>query len=172
MSYLKKNNHKEAMEVMNQSRKIDDPYSPYYAEMARKYFPDGCNVCKQNKSVILTDSTIVYGSSYGMIYYCTNCKAYVGVHSSKNNNYGEINAPKGFLADKQMRELRKLAHQYFDPLWQNTKLSRKGAYQVLQRVTGVPIERAHIAMLTKTELNALIKYLKNLKLNRDEEKSC
>jgi hypothetical protein len=148
------------------ARKRDELWQEYYVMMARKYFPDGCHICKSKKSVILTDSSIVYGSSYGLIYYCTNCKAYVGVHEEKNNPHGEENAPKGYLADRQMRQLRKLAHQYFDPLWQDTKLSRRGAYKVLQRATGVPEERAHIAMLTKKELNKLIQYFRNLKVNR------
>ena len=41
--------------------------------------PTICDYC--GGKVIFTDSAIVYhGKSYGNIYYCTNCGAYVGVH--------------------------------------------------------------------------------------------
>jgi len=145
-----------------------EPFSEQYILLAQKYFPEGCNICGSNNSVILTDSTIIYGSSYGLVYFCTNCKAYVGVHKSPDNNHGEINAPLGILADKEMIQLRKEAHKLFDPLWESTRLSRRGAYMVLQRVLMVPERRAHIAMLQKSELKKLIDYLNNLKINNDE----
>ncbi len=148
---------------------MEEPWQNYYVEMARKYFPEGCNICGSLKSVILTDSTVIYGSSYGLIYLCIKCRSYVGVHQDKNNNHGEADAPKGMLADRELRDLRKTAHKYFDPLWQDTNLSRKGAYKVLKRVLDISDDRAHIAVLSKQELRIIIKYLKSLKVNRTDE---
>lgn len=57
----------------------------------------------------LVDSSIIYGKSYGMIYICKSCKAYVGVHNGTNNALGR-------LANKELREARKEAHFYFDQI--------------------------------------------------------
>lgn len=149
--------------------KEDDSFGNYYYTMARKYFPNGCNICSSLKTVILTDSSIVYGKSYGMIYFCTNCRSYVGVHDNPNNDHGETNAPKGTLADAELRNLRKIAHKYFDPLWQNTTLKKSKAYSILKNILNVSKERAHIAMLTKYELRLLIHELQKFKVNRHEQ---
>lgn len=149
--------------------KKEELWQEYFIMMARKYFPNGCNICNVQKGIILTDSSIIYGSSYGLIYFCTNCKSYVGVHSVEHNPHGEKDAPKGTLADSELRRLRKNAHALFDPLWQKTNLSRRGAYKVLIRVTKVSQERAHIAMLTKSEITILIEYFKTLKVNKSNE---
>jgi len=148
--------------------KKEELWQEYFIMMPRKYFPNGCNICGVQKSIILTDSSIIYGSSYGLIYYCTNCRAYVGVHDNAHNDHGEKDAPKGTLADSELVKLRKVAHKLFDPLWKETNLSRKGAYQVLINVTHVSKERAHIAMLTKAEITILINYLKTLKVNKPD----
>ena len=163
--YIRQNSF-DSPEVERQLRaKKDELWQEYFIMMPRKYFPDGCNICGVQKSIILTDSAIIYGSSYGLIYYCTNCRAYVGVHNVKHNPHGEKDAPKGTLADAELRRLRKQAHGLFDPLWQKSTLSRRGAYRMLQDVTKVTKERAHVAMLTKVEIIVLINYLKTLKIN-------
>jgi len=160
---------KESIEEMLQAKK-EELWQEYFIMMPRKYFPNGCNICGVQKSIILTDSAIIYGSSYGLIYYCTNCRAYVGVHKVKDNPHGEKDAPLGTLADSELRRLRKQAHALFDPLWSKSTLSRRGAYKVLQRATGVSEERAHIAMLNKNEVSILITYLKTLKINKTDER--
>jgi len=145
-------------------------WDSYHVYMGQKYFPDGCNVCGSFKSVILTDSFVIYGTSYGNIYLCTKCRSYVGVHDNPNNDHGEVDAPKGLLADEDMRKLRRQAHALFDPMWKEGKLSRTGAYKVLMRVTGVDKKHAHIAMLPKEQLIILINYLKNRKENDEKIK--
>lgn len=151
-------------EIADKARVDDELHQNYYVSMARKYFPDGCNICN-SKRVILTDSSVIYGKSYGNIYLCLNCGAYVGVHEVAKNPHGEINAPKGTLGDRELRELRKIAHGLFDPIWKRKILSRGGAYKMLMRILDIPKERAHIAMLTKEELNKLILELRNREKN-------
>ena len=161
------NHQEQSTEEMLQAKK-EELWQEYFIMMPRKYFPNGCNICGVEKSILLTDSAIIYGSSYGLIYYCTNCRSYVGVHKNPDNQHGEKDAPLGTLADSELRRLRKQAHALFDPLWKKSNLSRRGAYKVLRRITNVSEERAHIAMLNKPEVNSLINYLKTLKINKSK----
>lgn len=64
-----------------------------------------CSYCKGD--AILVDSSVIYGRSYGDIYLCSPCDAYVGVHKGTTK-------PKGTPANKALRELRKDAHEAFD----------------------------------------------------------
>lgn len=69
-----------------------------------------CDYCGRRAEFV--DSKVIYGKSYGMIYLCRCCPgyAYVGVHKGTDR-------PLGRLADMELRELKKLAHAAFDPLW-------------------------------------------------------
>ena len=95
----------------------------------------------------LTDSSIVYGKSYGMIYLCDPCKAYVGVHKGTTNALGR-------LANKELREAKKEAHKYFDNLWKRAaKLkgrskqeARPKAYRWLSIQLWLNLEHCHIGM--------------------------
>lgn len=94
------------------------------------------------------DSSEVYGRSYGPIILCSNwpaCDAYVGVHTAGPMK-GE---PKGTMADKELRELRKMTHQLFDPIWRTRKLTRHKAYRWLADALKIPLEATHIAMFDK-----------------------
>lgn len=98
--------------------------------------PTICRYC--SGTVILCDSSVIYGKSYGNIYLCTNCRAYVGVHKATNE-------PLGTLADAKLREKRKVTHTFFDAWWQAEELSRANAYKWLARMLELPPEEAHIA---------------------------
>jgi hypothetical protein len=96
----------------------------------------------------------VYGGvSYGMIYYCRACDAWVGVHKGTKN-------PLGKLANKELRQWKKRAHAVFDPLWQR-KLAKRRAeqgpdykkawargsgYKWLSEKLGIPQPLCHIGM--------------------------
>jgi len=99
----------------------------------------------------LVDSEEIYGQSYGMSWLCRPCWAYVGTH--KNSKY---HAPFGTLANKKLRELRKEAHRVFDPVWENTSMSRRGAYNWLARTLEIPIKRAHIGQFNVAECQQVI----------------
>lgn len=98
-----------------------------------------CNYCGQPAEY--TDSAVIYGRSYGMIYLCRKCGAYVGVHRGTDK-------PKGTLANAELREYRKSAHMFFDPLWRSGPFRgrRKDAYRWLAGMLGLPVERTHIGM--------------------------
>ena len=108
------------------------------------------------------DSKVVYGRSYGMIYLCKPCNAYVGTHRDK---------PKkalGRLANKQLREAKKLAHKYFDQLWQRKMLkdnikkheARTLAYKWLSKQLSVPLRFTHIGMFDEDLCNKVVEVCK------------
>lgn len=103
------------------------------------------------------DSAEVYhGRSYGMIYLCRRCDAYVGCH-------GNGDVPKGSLANAELREWRKKAHARFDPLWQYGQFRhrRNAAYAWLARKMQIPVEQAHIGMFDVGQCKKLIAILNN-----------
>lgn len=74
-----------------------------------------CDYCGRQAEYV--DSKAVYGKSYGMMYLCRNCMAYVGVHKGTDK-------PLGRLANAELRYWKKAAHAEFDPLWQRGPLPR------------------------------------------------
>ena len=110
----------------------------------------GCDYC--NKQPKYVDSSVVYGKSYGMIYYCKPCDAYVGVHKGTDK-------PLGRLANRELRYWKKEAHKFFDPLWIRKLEKRKkedstykkcyargSGYKWLAKQLGITRENCHIGM--------------------------
>lgn len=111
-----------------------------------------CDYCGCQTEFV--DSAAVYGGvSYGMIYLCRACDAWVGVHKGTEN-------PLGKLANKELREWKRKAHAAFDPLWQR-KLelrraergedykkawARGSGYKWLSDCLGIPQKLCHIGM--------------------------
>lgn len=87
----------------------------------------------------LMDSAVIYGRSYGKIYYCLICGAYVGCHPGSSR-------PLGTPANKALRTARHMAHQAFDPMRKFRKMSRAAAYAWLSEKMGLPPEKTHIGM--------------------------
>lgn len=104
-----------------------------------------CSYCM--KEAELVDSKEIYGRSYGLIYLCRPCDAYVGVHK-------ETNKPLGTLANEELREWRKDVHAVFDPLWKeeyekrdkNRYKIRHCWYQWLSTQLDLPYNECHIGM--------------------------
>jgi len=77
-----------------------------------------CPYC--GKNAVLTDSAVVYhGRSYGMIWLCRPCWAYVGTHKNSRKH-----APLGRIANAELRDWKKKVHAAFDPLWKDGEMSR------------------------------------------------
>lgn len=70
------------------------------------------------------DSLEVYSRSYGMIYLCRPCQAWVGVHRGTDKALGR-------LANAELREWKKNAHAAFDPIWKEAV--KRGAGKVEAR---------------------------------------
>jgi hypothetical protein len=114
------------------------------------------------------DSSVIYGTSYGMVYYCRNCDAYVGVHEGTDD-------AKGRLANKELREWKMKAHAAFDPLWQNRIFRRGAAYKWLSKELGIPKDYTHIGMFSvdtcKRTVEIIDTYLTELKNEKMKVKS-
>ena len=104
-----------------------------------------CPYC--NSPSVYVDSEEVYSRSYGMIYLCRPCRAWVGVHKGTTK-------PLGRLANAELREWKKRAHAAFDPLWK-AKIERQGCskrkargkgYTWLASQLGISTEECHIGM--------------------------
>jgi 3-mercaptopyruvate sulfurtransferase SseA len=113
-----------------------------------------CPYC--NSPAKLVDSAIVYhGRSYGMIWDCRPCDAYVGVHKNSKKF-----VPLGRMANAELREWKKKAHAVFDPLWRpGGILTRDAAYRKLQEVMGMTKEQAHIGKFDVAECKKLVEML-------------
>lgn len=114
-----------------------------------------CPYCKQNSEYI--DSIEVYGVSYGMIYICRPCNAWCGTHKSR-----PLEA-LGRLANSELRELKKQAHSYFDPLWKEGHFKRGQLYNLLSLHLGIPSEYTHIGMASVDTCNKIIEWCKEIK---------
>lgn len=97
-----------------------------------------CGYCGQPAELV--DSAEVYeGRSYGPIYLCRPCQAWVGVHPGTEE-------PLGTLARAELRALRRQAHEAFDPRWKglNAEFSRAAAYEWLAGRLDLPVTACHI----------------------------
>lgn len=103
-----------------------------------------------NCPAMLVDSVVVYGRSYGKIYLCLVCGAYVGCHP------GGVK-PLGTPADKATRTARSMAHQTFDAIWKSHRMSRSGAYRWLSQQMGLPPEKTHIGMFDQEQCSQVIR---------------
>jgi hypothetical protein len=112
--------------------------------------PPICPYCGDTS--IYTDSSRIYGRSYGGVWLCINypqCDSYVGCH-------GTSKSPLGRMADKELREWKKRAHAVFDPLWREGQFSRTEAYQLLSKFLEISIEQAHIGMLDVDQCKRIV----------------
>lgn len=115
-----------------------------------------CPYCRCQTELI--DSKEIYGTSYGWIYICRPCDAYVGCH--KNGDPEEVPIALGRLANAELREWKKKAHSLFDRIWKmkylnENQLTRKEAYAWLSRMLGIEEKYCHIGMFDVAQCRAL-----------------
>ena len=77
--------------------------------------------------------------SYKYFYFCKNCDAYVGCHPNSKK-------PLGSLADRNLRNIRHEAHDFFDKLWQDKYFTRSQAYKWLAKKLNISTKKCHIGM--------------------------
>ncbi len=100
---------------------------------------------------VLVDSTVIYGKDYNcMMYWCKPCDAYVSCHRNSTES-------KGRLANKQLRQLKILAHNNFDKIWKKDKMNRTDAYKWLSEHLNLPGEYTHIGMFNEKTCIEVIK---------------
>ena len=106
-----------------------------------------CPYCGKHAEYV--DSKDIYGISYGMIYLCRDCCAYVGCHRGSKR-------PLGQLADADTRKWRHRAHSCFDWLWRKHYFSRGGAYRWLAEQMGLDVKLTHIGMFDVEQCQKVI----------------
>lgn len=112
-----------------------------------------CPYC--GRQAVYVDSKVVYGRSYGMIYLCRPCKAYVGVHKGTD-------IPLGRLANAELRCWKRAAHAAFDPLWKYGRFKgyRRVAYGWLAKEMDLPLAKTHIGMFDVDQCKQAIRIIK------------
>ncbi|QEC69348.1 hypothetical protein FRZ67_19300 [Panacibacter ginsenosidivorans] len=122
-----------------------------------------CPYCFKGTEYI--DSIEVYGRSYGMIYICRDCNAYVGVHKGTNIALGR-------LANEELRAAKKRAHFFFDKIFKDGLIDeiwkeslpitskRKKAYKWLSIQMGIPENECHIGYFDVDKCNQVIEICK------------
>jgi hypothetical protein len=105
--------------------------------------PPPCPVCGSDP-VIADRSSVGYGDKgSGKVWKCRkwpDCDTYVGCHPGTTK-------PLGTLADRELRSMRKRAHNAFDWSWKHGGMTRDGAYGLMREELGLPSEDAHIGMM-------------------------
>ena len=109
-----------------------------------------CPYCTQPARLV--DSARIYGRSYGLVWDCRPCDAYVGCHRGTDR-------PLGTLANRQLRQLRRRTHEVFDQLWTSQGVRRSRAYQWMQQVMGLTAEEAHIGQFRVEQCHQLLGHL-------------
>lgn len=120
--------------------------------------PDGvraplCDYC--HRPAVLVDSEAVYERSYGPIWICWKCQAWVGVHENSPRYQ-----PLGRLANRRLRMAKSAAHAALDPLWKRGLMTRKGAYAWLAEQMNLPVKRTHIGWFDEAQCQRVIDHVK------------
>lgn len=120
-----------------------------------------CQFCGKPAEFLANER--VYGQRYGksyMMWRCDPCDAHVGVHNN------DPQRPLGYMATKKLRELRKKAHEHFDPLWSrkrgNVAKHRVEMYKELSEYFG---KEVHIGEANTAMCNDIIKWCKKKRNN-------
>lgn len=79
-----------------------------------------------------------------LFWVCWTCDAWVGCHV-------DTDRPFGRLANEELRLARKSAHDVFDEVWKQGRLTRPDAYAWLSRAMKLRPEDCHIGMFTVEE---------------------
>lgn len=99
-----------------------------------------CPYCSSETKVVSEE--FIYGRSYknkSMIC-CVNfpkCDSYCGTHEEDGSSFGR-------LANKQLRQYKKVSHDAFDKIWMQKLLTRNEAYEWFSEELNIPLDYTHI----------------------------
>ena len=122
-----------------------------------------CPYCGNTPEFV--DSSAVYNTSYGMIYLCRPCRAWVGVHRGTRRALG-------CLANEELRAWKHCAHGCFDPIWREGPLNRMEAYEWLAREMDIERDRCHIGMFNVDECKEVINICKKTMSHDETHFAC
>lgn len=120
-----------------------------------------CPYCKSG--VRVTSETEVYGKEYTgkKVICCINfptCDSYVGTHVENGTALGR-------LANNELRQYKKVAHDWFDRIWKEGHKDRGEAYNWLSDKLNIDPLYTHIGMFSvstcKKVIQVCIKFFEN-----------
>jgi hypothetical protein len=122
-----------------------------------------CSYCG-GEGILTPGSKVHRKGEPSLLYVCKSypaCDSYVGCHASSL-------LPMGTMANKRLRKLRQLAHEMFDPLWQETgnELGRSAAYAAAALVMGLENE-FHIGNLDEKGCEEFIDRISLVEIEMD-----
>ncbi len=101
-----------------------------------------CPYC-HGKSELIDSANVYNGRSYGLVFACLPCQAWVGVHKGSKIALGR-------LAQQDLRALKMRGHAIFDPIWRGwielgdpKDVARNKAYKWLAGLLNIPVEECH-----------------------------
>lgn len=110
-----------------------------------------CHYC--NRPAQLVTGRAIYPHRQDLehlnFYLCASCEAYVGTHEGTTTPYG-------ILAKRELRELKKKAHNAFDPIWKGGEMRRHEAYAWLAREMRLTRAQCHIGMFNEDKCRDVI----------------
>lgn len=126
-------------------------------EQAQIFTGKTCPYC--GKPTELIDSAEIYGgTSYGPIYICRDCDAYVGCYKGTTTALGR-------LANDELRLAKRRAHHYLDQLWKTPK-QRLDVYAWISDELRVPLARTHVGMSDVEQCNLIARICRNRLIER------
>ena len=126
-----------------------------------------CPYCDSHVVLRSADGVYKKNRANTMLYVCASyptCDAYVRILPNTRQ-------PAGSLANRELRALRREAHQYFDRIYLSGIMTRKEAYHWLAATLQIPIPQTHIGHLGKYYCRQVIEESKRLLENRRKVKS-
>ena len=113
----------------------------------------------------LADTAEIYnGVSFGRMYICRKCGAYVSCHFGTDT-------PKGRLANAELRQLRIEAHEVFDAIYKlKYKRGRYQAYYWLSKELQRPFDYTHIGMMDEETCRKVIRICKEYLFRKDPDR--
>lgn len=89
-------------------------------------------------------------------YHCEPCDAYVGCHRA-SAQHGIDTVPLGRLANAELRQLKREAHEAFDLIWRNGNKKRGAAYRWLAIEMKLPKGECHIGMFNPSQCREVVR---------------
>lgn len=117
-----------------------------------------CPVCGK-KMVLLESLTLTYPSGKKRLFYSCPMYPFCTVQHGAHPD----GTPLGFPADNKTRRARTQAHEAFDALWRGLRMTREDGYKLLQEITGLSEEEAHIGRFDYDQCAALVAAVELLK---------
>lgn len=129
------------------SPKAEGGQMPKYKDYIRSVV---CQYCGNQANLVMGDKIYPHRKDLftKKFYICESCQAWVGTHRD--------GTPLGRLANKELRLLKKKAHDSFDPLWRYGAKNRQQAYRWLAKEMNLSREQCHIGMFNEEQCKKVI----------------